>query len=338
MSLHHFRQFCVAALLAWMLGATVTNAADVPAVIVGKDNWLFTGYEFAHVADQPDTRVSLDLLQKTNKLLADRGIALAIVIVPSKIRIYADQLPANVKLDAYTAEKYERMTAALRSNGVNVVDLNQAFLNSPLRLSETPFFLQLDTHWAPSGALAAAEAVRAEIDKNPLLKSAWAATPEAKYRLAWFEKKTPHRARDLVRFLPKEAQNYPFEQIRVFRAVRENVPAADLLGSGENVGITVMGSSYSNKSTGYPDALRVTLQRNVLDLTLPGDHGPWVGLEAYLRDESFKTSPPKLIIWEIPEREMRSPPNYKFREARYIIGNDEWYARIVELLKPVEKP
>ena len=33
------------------------------------------------------------------------------------------------------------------------------------------------------------------------------------------------------------------------------------------------------------------------------------------------------------EREMRSPPNNKFRDARYIIDNNEWYSRIVELLK-----
>jgi hypothetical protein len=57
-------------------------------------------------------------------------------------------------------------------------------------------------------------------------------------------------------------------------------------------------------------------------------------MENYLRDSAFKTAPPKLILWELPERELRSPPNYKFRDARYISGNDEWYARIVELLKP----
>jgi alginate O-acetyltransferase complex protein AlgJ len=56
-------------------------------------------------------------------------------------------------------------------------------------------------------------------------------------------------------------------------------------------------------------------------------------MEAYLKDEAFKTNKPKLIIWEIPERELRSPPNAKFRDVRYVIDNNEWYSRIANLLK-----
>jgi alginate O-acetyltransferase complex protein AlgJ len=106
-----------------------------------------------------------------------------------------------------------------------------------------------------------------------------------------------------------------------------------LLSNTENTSITAIGSSYTNKNTGYPDALRYALQRNLLDISIPVDQGPWVGMEAYLRDDSFKTNPPKLIIWEIPERELRSPPNYKFRDARYVIENDEWLSRITNLLQ-----
>ena len=56
-------------------------------------------------------------------------------------------------------------------------------------------------------------------------------------------------------------------------------------------------------------------------------------MESYLKDEAFKTRQPKLIIWEIPERELRSPPNNKFRDPRYIIDNNTWLSRITELLK-----
>jgi alginate O-acetyltransferase complex protein AlgJ len=99
------------------------------------------------------------------------------------------------------------------------------------------------------------------------------------------------------------------------------------------VGITVIGSSYTNKNTGYPDAIRFNLQRDLLDISIPVDQGPWVGMEAYLKDEAFKTNKPKLIIWEIPERELRSPPNAKFRDARYVIDNNEWLTRVTSLLK-----
>ena len=118
-----------------------------------------------------------------------------------------------------------------------------------------------------------------------------------------------------------------------FKAVKVRESQAGLLGSGDNVAITAIGSSFSNKNAGFPDALRYTLQRDLLDISIPVDQGPWVGMEAYLKDDAFKTRKPKLIIWEIPEREFRSPPNYKHRDARYIIDNNEWFERISSLLK-----
>ena len=95
----------------------------------------------------------------------------------------------------------------------------------------------------------------------------------------------------------------------------------------------MIGSSYTNKNSGFPDAIRYTLQRELLDISLPVDQGPWYGMDSYLRDEAFKTKKPKLIVWEIPEREFRSPPNNKYRDARYVIDNNEWLSRITSLLK-----
>lgn len=321
------------AVLICSLGVTVVHATEPAHVIVGKNDWLFTPYEFANAADAQDTEASMQLLQKVNKLFEKSGIALALVIVPSKIRIYADQLPDSVNMDSYTADKYENIFKSLRAGGVKVVNLNQVFLNSPLRNSDTPLFLHLDTHWAPAGALLAAETIKAEIDNTPALKSALAATPEEKYSLTWSKQKVNQRARDLVKLLPKDAPSYPAEQTLMLKVARVKASQAGLLSAADNVGITVIGSSYSNKNTGYPDGLRYTLQRDLLDISIPVDQGPWVGMEAYLRDDAFKTNKPKLIIWEIPEREMRSPPNYKFRDARYVSDNNEWFLRVAALLK-----
>lgn len=307
--------------------------AQSGAPVVGKNDWLFTPYEFATPDDASDTEATLQLLQKVNKLFERSGIALALVIVPSKIRIYSDQLPDSKKLDAYTADKYENVAKILRAGGVNVVNLNQPFLTNPQRTSDSPFFLRLDTHWAPSGAMLAAETIKAEIDRTPVLKAALAATPEEKYTLTWTKQRVNQRARDLVKLLPADAPSFAPEQTLQFKATRVKESQAGLLSAGDNVGITVIGSSYTNKNTGYPDAIRFTLQRELLDISIPVDQGPWVGMEAYLKDEAFKTKKPKLIIWEIPEREMRSPPNYKFRDARYISDNNAWLSRITDLLK-----
>ena len=46
--------------------------------------------------------------------------------------------------------------------------------------------------------------------------------------------------------------------------------------------MTVIGSSFTNANTGYPDAVRYALQRDVLDISLPVDQGPWSGMVGYL--------------------------------------------------------
>ena len=333
MKKHINRKWFYGAMLAGALGLTAAQIAEATATIIGKNDWLFFRYEFALPSDLKDTQATVQLLQKTNKLFNDNGVALALVIVPSKIRIYAQHLPDSKKLDSHTADKYENVAKMLTDGGVNVVNLNQPFLNSPLRNSDTPFFFRLDTHWSPAGALLAAQTVKAEIDKNPTLKAALAATPEAEYTFSWSKRKINHRSRDLVNLLPKETQNFPAEQILLFKSDRVQATQAGLLNAGDNVAITVIGSSYTNKNTGYPDGLRYTLQRDVLDISIPVDQGPWVGMESYLRDDAFQTNKPKLIIWEIPERELHAPPNYKHRIARYVSDNNEWFTRVSALVK-----
>lgn len=320
-------------LLVATLASFKAFAQEESSVLIGKNNWLFTKYEFADPSDAADTQATIQMLQEINTMFEKRGIALALVMVPSKIRINGDQLPDNIKLDAYTANKYDNAAKSIKAAGINIIDLNQAFLKSPNRNGENSLFLRLDTHWSHSGALLAAETIKSAIDANPILNKAWAASPEEKYTLTWNAKKIPVRTRDLVRLLPNGTTSYPPEQVMQFKVNRVNESQAGLLNGGETTMITVIGSSYSNRNTGYPDALRYTLQRNLLDISIPVDQGPWVGMESYLKDEAFKTNAPKLIIWEIPERELRSPPNYKYRDARYVIENKEWLARIEALLQ-----
>jgi alginate O-acetyltransferase complex protein AlgJ len=328
-----FNKSLLALATANLFAIGAASAQDGSTVVIGKNNdWLFTKYEFADQSDAGDTQATIALLEKTNKLLQSKGVALAVVIVPSKIRIHSEQLPSDKPLDSYTGNKYDGIVKSLSASGVNVVNLNSAFLASPHRNSDTPLFLRLDTHWSHTGAMLAAETIKAAIDSNPVLKTALAATPEEKFEGNWSKAKINQRARDLVRLLPPNAQSYPVEQAMQFKAVRVKESQAGLLGD-DKVGITVIGSSFSNKNTSYPDAIRFALQREVLDISIPVDQGPWVGMDAYLKDEAFKTRKPKLIVWEIPEREFRSPPNYKFRDPRYQIENTAWLDRISASLK-----
>jgi alginate O-acetyltransferase complex protein AlgJ len=50
-----------------------------------------------------------------------------------------------------------------------------------------------------------------------------------------------------------------------------------------------------------------------------------------LRNDAFQTNRPKLLIWEMPERDMKAPPDMPYREARYVINNTEWLLRVSAL-------
>ncbi len=314
-------------------GPSQAAEAQVATGFVGQNGFLFYRYEFAQANDAPDTMTTLNLLAKISQQFAANGVTLALVPVPSKIRIYADQLPASNKLDPYTDAKYETAVKYLRNQQVNVVNLNQAFLRSPLRMSDTPLFLRLDTHWSPTGAALAADTVREEVMRNPVLKQAWEATPPVAYQFALAANKINKRERDLIPQLPKGAPEFPIEQVLPFKVTRDSKAGAGLLDGAAPVLVTAIGSSYTDAITGYPDAVRHALQRDVLDISIPVLRGPWVGMETYLQDASFQRNPPALLIWEIPERELRSPPNYRFREPRYISDNQEWLTRTAALVQ-----
>lgn len=132
---------------------------------------------------------------------------------------------------------------------------------------------------------------------------------------------------DLTAKLPEGSPAYAPEQVQSFLVSREQTPTS-LLGDGAAVAVTLMGSSYAAPWYRLPDALRYTLQHDMLDISVEAIQGSWVGMESYLRDDSFQTSRPKLLFWEMPERSMDTPPDNPFRETRYQSDNTEWLLRV----------
>ena len=306
---------------------SAAQAAEPAAGMAGKNEWLFYNYEMLEASNAVTTNASLDLIQRFSKVLATNGVNLVVAMVPLKMRIYSEYLPDEIKINDFMAGNYDRTNKSLQAASVNTIDLNSAFVNSPKRNSETPLFFRLDTHWTPTGAMLAAETIKAGIIASPALKSAFDATPEEAFKLATANRKRPSKGRDLVDQLPKNTMTFAPEMVAQVNVTRLQPPKEDLLGKSLPIGITLVGSSYSMDWTGFSDALRYSLQRDILNVSVPADQGSWVGLESYLRDDAFQTKAPKLIIWEMPERDVRAPPDYKFRDARYVSNNTEWLLR-----------
>lgn len=303
------------------------NEASGWSSFAGKNEWLFLRGEFPDASGQPATDASIDLIRRFNKVLARNGIAMVFIMPPMKTRIYPEYLPDGVKSTPYMEKKYDLMVQVLRAGQVNVIDLNAPFLKSTQRNSDTPLFLRLDTHWSPAGAMLAAETIRAGIDANPVLKKSLEAIPEEKFAMAWGKLKADSTQRDMIKLLPAGSLAFAAEQVLPFFVSREQKAAASLLGDSAAPAITLIGSSYSGPWYGFSDALRYTLQRDILTAWVSATQGAWVGMETYLRDDSFQSNRPKLLIWEMPARLMDNPPDFKFREARYYSDNTEWLLR-----------
>ena len=338
MNKHIVKKYFFGAAVISSLVITAAQAVEPANGIVGKNEWLFYNYELSEPSHAGSTNVSLDLVRRLSKVFADNGVHLVVVMVPIKMRIYSEYLPDEVQINDYMAGNYARMNKILENTGVHTIDLNTAFVNSPKRISDTPLFFRLDTHWTPTGALLAAETIKAGLETNPALKGVLDSIPQEAFKMAVANRKRPSKGRDLIEQLPKNTLTFAPEMVAQVNVTRQQPPREDLLGNRVPLGITLVGSSYSMEWTGFTDALRYSLQRDILGVAVAADQGSWVGIESYLRDDAFQAKAPKLLIWEMPERDMRAPPDYKFRDSRYVINNSEWLLRASAWIQTVCRP
>ncbi len=329
-----FNRWRCGVFLSVTLGMATAHGAESLG-IVGKNDWLFLRSELSGPADAAGHAETISLIGRFNRVLLANGISMAVTIVPAKVRLYAEYLPDNIKLNDYQVGSYERMSKALQAAGVTVIDLNTAFLNSPMRGSETPLYYRLDSHWSFIGAKVAAEAFKAGIDANPVLKKALDATPEVAYQMIVAKRKRPSKANELIALAPPNSGPFApeqFTQVNVNRTPQQNE------ANRAPIGITVQGSSSSQEWTGFVDALRFVLQRDILNVSVPVTIGSWVGMENYLSSDAFQTKPPKMLIWERAEYAMRAPPDFPYQDPRYVINNTEWLLRASAWVQAACKP
>ncbi len=312
------------------LSAAAATAAD-DYVIRGKNDWLFIRHEIVHEELDKAAQSSFGLIEKLNRVLARNDIALLVVVIPSKMETYVEQLPDDFKVSRYMQGFNDSMQSILRSGGVPVIDLKKPLRNAALQNTDSPVFFRLDTHWTPTGAMVGAQTIQEGILSNPSLKKAFDSAPSVKYKLEWTNKKQRTKFRDITNYLPVGAPTYPPDEVLRFHVTRENATKVSLLGEMAGGDIGLVGSSFSGESTGFADALRYVLQRDVVNFAVNGDVGPWVVMRSYLRDDVFQKKTPKMVIWEIPERVVGLGPNYSFRPDRYKIDDSEWLLQVAAL-------
>jgi len=272
-----------------------------PKVREGDRDWLFLNEEITPYANAEQSAASrAQQVIALHQRLAAREIKLLVVVVPDKSRIEAAHLGTLYRPPVFTY-RVQQWTEQLAKAGVNVLDLDPAL--TALQGQGGSAFLRTDSHWTEAGAETAAAHVAQRI------RTLGAVLPSAS-TVRLVDQVKAVRSGDLVRLagldgLPVALQPRPeLTQQSRFEVVREtpvvSAGNADLFGDTALPGIALIGTSFSRNSNFVP-FLEQKLNAQVANFALDG--GDFSGAaQAYLHSLAFKQTPPKLLLWEIPER------------------------------------
>ncbi|MGQ0528096.1 MAG: alginate O-acetyltransferase AlgX-related protein [Alphaproteobacteria bacterium] len=255
-------------------------------VLIGDDGWLFSAEEFEYPRKAGENfQKNISYIEGVQKNLSWENIKLIVALVPAKARIHQNHL-GRYKLPAYRQGLYEEALEYLNAHNIAAVNL------MGLQKSENAF-LRTDTHWSQEGAHMAATIIAGEIKRN------WSTLKLARTDFTRENAEKIHEG-DLVRYIPGNF-GLKEETIEITTLSAKNTEAEDLF-SDANIATVLVGTSYSaGKLWGFENALKEILRTDILNVSDEAI-GPFQSMKNYLESDDFKSTTPKIIIWEIPER------------------------------------
>ncbi|WP_424949840.1 alginate O-acetyltransferase AlgX-related protein [Deinococcus sp.] len=267
-----------------------------PGVLIGQGGWLYTTEEFqTALTDAAEISGKLAEIGRVRATLATRGTRLLVLLVPAKSRVYPEHL-GRYRWPAVKRNVYEAFRRQLQNDGVLAPDLLPALVAAK---SRGEVFLHTDTHWTPLGAQVAAGLVEESLTGlTPRLE-----LPKTAFTLQ-LSPAVSH-AGDLLKYVPLggwQSQMGPVPDRLSTPNVRAAVTPENGLLGGDAPSVTLVGTSYSaNARWGFEALLKHALATDLINAAQEGK-GPMIPMREYLTSSTYKTSAPKLLIWEIPER------------------------------------
>jgi alginate O-acetyltransferase complex protein AlgJ len=279
----------------WML-----FGAAGPQVRAGCDDWLFLTEE---LRPWPDAEVHqaarVAALKRAADALARQNIQLVVAVVPDKARVYSSEL-CGVPWSAQSQARYGAFLSALQQAGVP----NQGMLPVLQSVaSTTPAFYRTDTHWSQAGAAAVAAALVPDARERGI-------EPTEEFRTT-AEASDSNGPGDLLRLMsldkvPDWLRPAPDRQRKeATEAAQPGEAGGGLLDDTPAPPVTLVGSSYSVNAN-FHGRLQQALGVPVANFAEAGG-GFWRAANTYFTGEAFRDTPPKLVIWEIPERVVGQP-------------------------------
>ncbi|MFA6970386.1 MAG: hypothetical protein WC208_03190 [Gallionella sp.] len=268
-----------------------------PSVRGGCDNWLFLADELeVYPGRNTVAEFRMTVASQLASRLHDRGIKLIVAVVPDKTRIESAHL-CGLKRSALFDNRIVSWLDGLNTHGIETLDLTVT-----LAAMQGERYYHTDTHWNEAGAKGAAQAVA---DKLVALK--WASVTDG--GAVTLNPARIERSGDLVRLASLDALpaflRPKTELAQVTKVPPIAVVSDDLFGDAGLPSIALIGTSYSRNSNFVP-FLEHSLGEPVANLAKDG--GDFAGAAiAYFGGATFRSNPPKIVIWEVPERVIEAP-------------------------------
>ena len=312
----------IAATAVFFAATTASFARD--AVLEGKQNWLFAGWESLTTAKPAADKSSIGLIAGASRLFAKKNIKLIVLIVPLKPRYYEPLLPDGVAMSDEIRKRYDVLLTELRVSGVTTIDVRDAF--KTVIAGKQEVFYRADFHWTTFAAEATADQVAASILSSGPLPG----KPGTGMKLGdWINDR--HLGDLAANFLSPERKRAIGPEAYVIR----QAPKVDAgLLDSDPAPVAVVGNSFVQPYFGFSQRLSNKIDRPVSLKWNPGDVGPWATLLQYLKSPEFTGSPPQFVVWQFNEAQLQNGPDAVGEwAAQSIIGPAEWNSRVQEALR-----
>lgn len=269
-------------------------------LVQGDDGWLFRSEADLLTDFAPDAE-GLNRFVRLHRALRERGVELVMTIQPPRGLMHADKLDESV-YDADAARaSYLRTLHGLRANGVVVPPLEKLLDEK----GAEDYFWRTDHHWTPDGtrrtAQLVAETVRGLSQYDGIQRQKFVTRREG---LLARGGTLAHAASDLCGYgAPKQyVARYVTEQA-------SSDTGSDLFGDETLPQITLIGTSNSGATYNFNGFLSEYMEADVLNASVLGG-GMDGAILSYLSSEEFRSSPPKILIWELQHFHKLGDPDF----------------------------
>lgn len=278
----------------WNLAGDAGNS-----VRPGCPGWFFLNDEITVYPDRlKNAQARAEIVAKVKQQLASKNIKLVVAVVPDKARIESAQL-CQLHRSALLSTRLDTWLHELRQRDIAVIDLS-----AQLAQIGGPRYYRTDTHWNEAGANFSAKSIA-----DWLILKGWLAAPAQLADFNQFPVKVKERPGDLLRVANLEglpaAWRPDYEIAQETKVPAVEVSSDDLFGDAGVPTLAVIGTSFSRTSNFIPFLAQ---HLGVPVANLAKDGGDFEGAAiAYLDSPQFSQTPPKVLLWEIPERMLEKP-------------------------------